>query len=150
MIPKSGRKPFVHTYTEAKTREYKDKVATYAKTKMRDSNLGMFLGPVVLEVHGYWNTLGAPRKREPRPMYPKATIPDWDNLGKGVSDALKGVCFKDDGQVFAAVVQTWHCGQGDKPRVEIKVTSLTLAECYGLVLAPRYTFEELDGQHELF
>lgn len=47
--------------------------------------------------------------------------PDWDNLGKGISDALNGVCWVDDSQVVEASVRKFY---GDRPCVEVKVYSL--------------------------
>ena len=35
--------------------------------------------------------------------------PDWDNLGKPVSDALQGIAFKDDRQVVDAHVARYRC-----------------------------------------
>lgn len=36
--------------------------------------------------------------------------PDWDNLGKGASDALsKGIAYRDDGQITRAEVRKRYC-----------------------------------------
>jgi len=36
---------------------------------------------------------------------PCQTKPDWDNYGKLVSDALNGIAYRDDGQVFKGTVE---------------------------------------------
>ncbi len=44
--------------------------------------------------------------------------PDWDNLGKGISDALTGVAWVDDSQVVWANVRKVY---GTNPRTEVSV-----------------------------
>lgn len=45
--------------------------------------------------------------------------PDWDNIGKGISDALNGIAWKDDSQVYWSNVKKVY---GAEPRVEVSVT----------------------------
>lgn len=44
--------------------------------------------------------------------------PDWDNIGKIVSDALSGVVYADDATVSRAMVDKRY---SDFPRVEVSV-----------------------------
>lgn len=44
--------------------------------------------------------------------------PDWDNVGKIVSDALNGLAYHDDSQIVTATVEKWY---GERPRVEIEI-----------------------------
>lgn len=44
--------------------------------------------------------------------------PDWDNLGKLVSDALNGIAYDDDKSVVEAVVRKYY---SDRPRTQITV-----------------------------
>jgi Holliday junction resolvase RusA-like endonuclease len=44
--------------------------------------------------------------------------PDWDNYGKGVVDALKGVLWSDDSQVIEGAVGKYY---SMRPRIEISV-----------------------------
>ena len=46
--------------------------------------------------------------------------PDWDNLGKGISDALNGVAWKDDSHVYWSNVRKIY---GTEPRVDVTVTT---------------------------
>jgi Holliday junction resolvase RusA-like endonuclease len=48
--------------------------------------------------------------------------PDWDNIGKIVSDALNEMAYKDDCQIVdARVIKRYS----DNPRVEVEITELT-------------------------
>lgn len=47
--------------------------------------------------------------------------PDWDNLGKLVSDALNGMAYRDDAQIVEATAAKWY---SDRPRVEIEITEV--------------------------
>ena len=44
--------------------------------------------------------------------------PDWDNLGKLVSDALNGIAYDDDKSIVDAVVRKFY---SDNPRTQITV-----------------------------
>ena len=44
--------------------------------------------------------------------------PDWDNLGKGISDALNGVAWIDDSQVVYASVRKLY---SENPRTDVTV-----------------------------
>lgn len=43
-------------------------------------------------------------------------MPDWDNIGKIITDALNGLAYKDDKQIVDARVIKLY---GDKPKVEV-------------------------------
>ena len=44
--------------------------------------------------------------------------PDWDNVGKTVTDALNGVAYEDDSQIVSATVEKYY---SEEPRTEIKI-----------------------------
>ena len=44
--------------------------------------------------------------------------PDWDNVGKIISDALNGLAYHDDSQVVSATVEKWY---STEPRVEVEL-----------------------------
>jgi Holliday junction resolvase RusA-like endonuclease len=46
--------------------------------------------------------------------------PDWDNVGKIVSDALNELAYKDDSYIVSANVEKWY---SDNPRVEVEITN---------------------------
>jgi Holliday junction resolvase RusA-like endonuclease len=47
--------------------------------------------------------------------------PDWDNVGKIISDALNGLAYKDDSQIVSATVEKWY---SDSPRVEVEICNV--------------------------
>ncbi len=49
--------------------------------------------------------------------------PDWDNLCKGLLDALKGF-WLDDAQICSAVVHKYYTSKGEAPCVEVQISQL--------------------------
>ena len=47
--------------------------------------------------------------------------PDWDNIGKLVSDALNGIVWRDDRQIVSGWVQKFYCEKSGTPRLEISI-----------------------------
>ena len=47
--------------------------------------------------------------------------PDWDNIGKLVSDALNGVAYYDDKQIVECMVRKFY---SDRPRIEIIIDEI--------------------------
>lgn len=60
-------------------------------------------------------------KSRPMPRLPKPSKPDFDNVSKSVLDALSGVLFRDDAQVWEAVVQKWIAAGDEQPHVEVVI-----------------------------
>ena len=44
--------------------------------------------------------------------------PDWDNLGKVVSDALEGLAYKNDSQIVTGIIHKYY---SVRPRLEIEI-----------------------------
>ncbi len=59
----------------------------------------------------------------PREWY-SAAKNDWDNLGKGVSDAMNGLLYRDDGQLADVHVKRVIAAGDEQPHVEITVELL--------------------------
>ena len=55
------------------------------------------------------------RKKLPAGMVPYTSKPDCDNLAKAVLDALNGVAWHDDAQIFNLLVEKWYVRQGGHP-----------------------------------
>ena len=111
-------------YTPGKTASYEWKAAYLAKQAM--GLLEPVTGPVALTIHAVFaHPAGWSKKRtaanlaKPEPVVKK---PDWDNVGKIVSDALNGVCWKDDSQVARATVTKVY---GEVPGVLVTVEALS-------------------------
>ena len=67
-------------------------------------------------------------KTKPMPRVPYiARKNDWDNLGKAVSDALNGVAYEDDGQIWQAHVERWYASGEEAPHVKITITAAEAA-----------------------
>lgn len=47
--------------------------------------------------------------------------PDWDNVGKIVTDALNDIAYKDDSQIVTATVSKYY---SEEPRVEVKILKI--------------------------
>jgi Holliday junction resolvase RusA-like endonuclease len=49
------------------------------------------------------------------------TKPDWDNVGKMISDALEGLAYERDSQIASAIVEKFF---SHRPLVEVKVMTI--------------------------
>jgi len=112
----SGRRRF----TSPEIRRWKELVRSAAMA----AGARPFDGPVELVIRAYWPSRKPARKRTPRPEEWKATLPDWDNVGKGISDALNKIAWHDDGQVARAIVETRRAKHGEDPRTEVEIVQM--------------------------
>lgn len=107
-------------YTEPAVAAYKRKVAAVAQACMHPRK--PHGGPVVLEMRAVlpipasWSAKRRAAALEGLEVPGKK--PDWDNLGKAVSDALNGVVYVDDAQVVRASVEKLY---GDSPQMVVHV-----------------------------
>lgn len=60
-------------------------------------------------------------KKRPMPSYRHASKPDADNVLKAVLDALNGIAWIDDAQIFSATIRKFVCGGDSSSRVEILI-----------------------------
>lgn len=65
--------------------------------------------------------LGDGERYEDELLVPHIQDPDWDNIGKAISDSLKGVAWVDDCQVFDAHVIKLFADARETPGVWISV-----------------------------
>lgn len=108
-------------YTQGKTRKHEQLVALAYKTAAQG-----FVFPketyVALRVIAYMkipkSTPKAKREKMLSGKIRPTKKPDWDNLGKLVSDALNGVAYHDDKQVVDASVRKFY---SDFPRTQITI-----------------------------
>jgi Holliday junction resolvase RusA-like endonuclease len=79
-------------------------------------------GPIMLKVWAYFPIPKGTSKRTRELMeggfVRRDRKPDWDNLGKIVSDALNGLAYQDDGQIASAFVEKLY---SERPRLEIEL-----------------------------
>jgi Holliday junction resolvase RusA-like endonuclease len=113
---------FVKTYDPPESKEYKAKVIQVA----RAAGVRQMIGPVRLDINAY---LPRPkrlwRKLDPSGAIPvESATPDWDNIGKIISDALsKGLAYADDSQVWHGTVRKWYHAKDGLPRVEVSISA---------------------------
>ncbi len=118
-----ARTPYgVRTYTPNETMIGEARIAYVFKAECKDfyADIGE---PVELTVQAYMAIPASASKKkreqmifgEIRPM----KKPDWDNIGKLVSDALNGIAWHDDAQVVTSIVEKHYTA--DKPRIEVKI-----------------------------
>ena len=118
MIQPKGGKPFASTYDPAKSRNWKDTVATFALA----AGVKPTAGPVTVSVYVY---LPRPktlcRKKDKSGTIWAPVRPDADNYGKGIMDALNGIAYADDGQVCRLTVCKQYHEIGGMPRTEVEI-----------------------------
>lgn len=113
-------------YDPVKSASWKNEVRMYVISEMNRQGMSrkVHTGPVVLDLFFY-----LPRpKTLPKKIRYHVRKPDRDNLEKGVKDALKGVLYKDDAQVFDGRTRKEY---GDPPRVVIGVTLIDQDDALG-------------------
>lgn len=120
--PKFTTKPFVRAYDPPKSAAYKKLVARHAK-KQQPAEL--LEGELEVEILIFKQSLKSFSKKkvelaESGQLRP-TTKPDADNYAKGPLDALKGIIWKDDGQVVDLIARKFY---SSKPRIEITVRTL--------------------------
>lgn len=60
------------------------------------------------------------KKKSPADRIPHTTKPDADNLQKSVMDALSGLLFQDDRQVYSVMAWKWYAAKDEQPSVIIQ------------------------------
>jgi Holliday junction resolvase RusA-like endonuclease len=105
------------SYTPKETVNYETLVKlTYADTE----NSIYFDGPVHMHVIAFFPIPKSASKLKRRQMIlgeiRPIKKPDWDNIGKIVSDALNGVAYHDDSQITSCLVEKYY---SDIPQVEV-------------------------------
>ena len=116
---------FVRAYDPAKSRDYKDYIRLAAAQQMQGK--AALEGALSLSLRVYRSIPKSMSKKkselaesgEIRPT----TKPDVDNYVKGIKDALKSICWKDDSQIVA-----YHEPFGKyysaTPRIELEIKEL--------------------------
>lgn len=108
MEPRGKQRPRIskngHVFTPPQTINAEKQIRMYARLQYKQPPVD---GPVKLLVQAFFlKPKSAPKDR----LYPIVT-PDWDNLGKLVSDALNKLIYLDDKQIISATVEKHYCKQ---------------------------------------
>lgn len=110
--PKLTTAPYPHAYDPQKSREFKAMLAFCAQQEMQSKGGEPFSGAVHLAIHV---ELPVPKswtktKRESalEGVTKPSIKPDVDNIAKSIMDALSGVWYLDDKQVYClSVIKTY-------------------------------------------
>lgn len=107
------------TYTPKKTKQYERLIAWTFRSKY--PRFKPCKGPVFMTVIAYFpipkNTTKKLREKMEREEVFRTKKPDWDNIGKIVSDALNGIAWEDDNQVMGFVLKFYS----PRPRIEVVI-----------------------------
>lgn len=84
-------------------------------------------GPLKMTITAYLMIPKSTSKKRTKLMIERIIIPekkpDWDNLGKIVSDALEGLAYKYDGQIATGIVYKRY---SDQPRLEVEIEGIQI------------------------
>ncbi len=111
-----------HVYDPPTSKAYKKLVARYA---MQHKPKTLLEGALEVQILVFKPTLKSFSKKKAAlaeaMLLRPTTKPDADNYAKGPMDALKGIIWKDDGQVVDLVARKFY---SNNPRIEITVRTL--------------------------
>lgn len=78
--------------------------------------------PVRMHVEAVFPRPSAKRwKTRPMPSYPHCHAPDGDNIAKAIMDALNGLAYRDDSQIWSLVVMKRVASGDESPHTRIVV-----------------------------
>ena len=107
------------TYTPEKTKNYETLVKELYFVKHKQT---LFEGELKINIKAYFRIPKSASKKKRAEMISgkirPTKRPDWDNVGKTVTDALNGVAYEDDSQIVSATVEKYY---SNEPRTEIKI-----------------------------
>lgn len=123
--PRATRKGGLRIYNpDNGVEKMKEDIRTEAK-KIFGTEDPPFTGPVIL--HALF-LFPRPKskiwKRKPMPREPHISRPDRDNLDKAVLDALTGIAYKDDSQVYSGVLTKVIAAGDEEPGILISIMYL--------------------------
>lgn len=108
-----------HAFTPAKTVNYETLVKQLYITQNFRQQID---GEIIMRVMAFFEIPKSASKKAREAMitgYTRPTKkPDWDNVGKIISDALNGLAYHDDSQIVTATVEKWY---SENPRVEVEL-----------------------------
>jgi len=110
------------TYTPQKTVNYETLVKQLYITKHLQKQLE---GPLQTHIKAYFPIPKSASKVKKVAMEQgnirPAKRPDWDNIGKIITDALNNLAYQDDSQIVSCTVDKYYSRM---PRVEVEITAI--------------------------
>lgn len=123
----TGGRTFTQNYTPTKhpVNSFKASVQEAASNVITEP----LSGPVVLRAHFILpRPKSKTKKTLPNPRYASESKPDLDNLEKALMDALTGIAWRDDSQVYHKTTMK-HVAAGDElPHVLVMIGDSVLSE----------------------
>jgi len=115
-------------YDPAKSRDYKDYIRLAAAGQMQGKE--PLEGALALSIRVYRSMPSTMQKSKKKSALAEAgairpiTKPDLDNYVKGIKDALKSICWKDDSQIvnYVAPFGKYY---SLTPRIEVEITEVS-------------------------
>jgi Holliday junction resolvase RusA-like endonuclease len=115
-----------HTYTPDKTVNYETLVKQLYITEHFQKQLPGAIKATITAYMPIPKSESKVRKEKMREGKIRPTKkPDWDNIGKIITDALNGLAYDDDKQIVDARVIKLY---GDQPRVEVELEEIEEVE----------------------
>ena len=108
-----------HAYTPGDTVVYENLIRTSFSQKYPDHV--PLTCPVKMRINAYYPVASSWSKKKVREALDgniRPAKPDWDNVGKIVSDALNQIAYVDDAQVYDCTVRKIY---STMPRVEVAI-----------------------------
>ncbi len=108
------------TYTPKETVNYETLVKEIYWNKYPTEKL--LEGPVRATITAYMPIPKSTSKKKKALMLERKILPtkkpDWDNIGKIVTDALNEIAYYDDKQIISCTVEKYY---SDQPKVQVKI-----------------------------
>ena len=109
---------FIGNYQPKKSAGFKKLVAMCAQAE----NPEIVDCPVFMKIDFYFKRPKKYCRKKDNPLIiPSGSRPDADNLAKAVMDALNGIVYMDDGQVWHLDVRKWYHEIGGSPHTVVEV-----------------------------
>jgi Holliday junction resolvase RusA-like endonuclease len=127
-VQRYGKKYYASLYTpqDADIKEYKHAVLTCATTAYpMAATAGPFLCPIAIDMVF---VMPRPKKyiwlTKPMPRIPCRDVPDFDNLEKGVCDALTKIIWRDDRQIWDSRTRKVYAAGDEQPHTRILISTV--------------------------
>lgn len=110
-------------FVDAKTAAFKDKVASAGRNAM--AGVAAFDGPCEVIIHARLPIPKSWSKAKTASAETGGIRPtnkrDWDNIAKGIGDALNEIVWKDDGQIVSGTVIKYYAAE---PCTTVEVSAI--------------------------
>lgn len=93
-----------------------------AVSQAKDKPTAPLAGPLFVEMYFFLpRPKGLMRRKDPEGPVPCPAKPDIDNRVKSVMDALNGLLWRDDSQIWHIDASKWYAGKEQLPGIELTV-----------------------------